>query len=348
MSKLTSLSAQLKRLQVPQTSVLLSSAADKRRVSFLYEPTEAANMDSEAVYCLAINGLEQLKAIDRATFESFESTLFNPTSLTFERAVQTKQVNDKLNEEIRRFLIHLSPYFMLKPAHKCLEWLVYRYQIHNYNLNELFMCIMPYHETNYFVRALQMLSLETTTNENKLWQWLEENQKKGVVLSPVTLATHLYSDLSFFNFMITDYLNHVLDLWWYSVGQSNDDDDEILPDDLQQKHFINNLNFVFSFLAKLLLESVKQLDLETNLSVKSRKSVNNKQQEAFLAQLLPVLFTGFKSELILYKQTAYLVGAFLFERFKFTSETTSKALFAISKGMSLFRLDGTSDRYNFN
>ena len=180
-TKLTSLSAQLKRLQVPHTN-LLNVVADRRRVSFLYDPTEAANLDSEAVYCMAMNGLEQLKTIDQETFESFELTLFNATSVSFERAIQSKQVNQKLDAEIRRFLVNLSPYFMLKPAHKCFEWLVYRYQIHNYNMNELFMCLLPYHETNYFVRALQMLNLEANDNSSKdhhLWTWLLENQKKG-------------------------------------------------------------------------------------------------------------------------------------------------------------------------
>lgn len=166
-TKVTSLSAQLKRLQVPQTN-LLNVVADRRRVSFLYDPSEAANLDAEAVYCLAMNGLEQLKQIDVNTFESFELTLFNPTSITFERAIENKQVNEKLNAELRRFLIHLAPYFMLKPAHKCFEWLVYRYQIHAYNLDEMFMCVLPYHETNYFVRAIQMLNLETTNSSTSI------------------------------------------------------------------------------------------------------------------------------------------------------------------------------------
>jgi hypothetical protein len=328
MSKVTSLSAQLKKLQVPQTT-LLNTVADRRRVSFLYDPSEAANMDSEAVYCLAMNGLEQLKTIDRHTFESFETTLFNATSISFERAIQTKQVNQKLNDEIRRFLVHLSPYFMLKPAHKCLEWLVYRYQIHNYNIDELFMCILPYHETNYFVRALQMLNLEAMTPENQTWLWLVDNQKKGVQLSPISLATYLYSDLSFFNFTI-DYLNYSIELFT---------DESKLESDVQSKHWANSLNFVFSFMTKTLLQSIKQLAETTNHASKSKKNANNKQQEAFLAQLLPVLFTGFKSDFIVYKQTSYLLCSFLFEMFKFTSETANKALFAIGKGFSMFRLD---------
>jgi U3 small nucleolar RNA-associated protein 10 len=327
MSKVTSLSAQLKRLQVPQSS-LLNTVADRRRVSFLYDPSEAANMDSEAVYSLAMNGLEQLKSIDRHTFESFEATLFNATSINFERAVQTKQVNAKLDDELRRFLVHLAPYFMLRPAHKCLEWLVYRYQVHAYNADLLFMCALPYHETNYFVRVLQMLDLEQATPVTQLWLWLVDNQKRGVPLAPLTLATHLYSDLSFFNYII-GYLNYALELF---------SDEARLESDAQAKHWSNSLNFVFSFIAKTLLQTVGQLALSSGVAG-LRKNANNKQQEAFLAQLLPVLFTGFKSDIIVYKQTSYLLCSFLFEKFKFTADTTNKALFAIAKGLSTFRLD---------
>jgi hypothetical protein len=318
MSAITSLSAQLKRLQVPQSSLL----NDRKRVSFLYDPKEAANLDSESVFCLAMNGLEQLKTIDTETFESFELTLFNSSSISFERAIQTKEVNEKLNIEIRRFLIHLSPYFMLKSAHKVFEWLVYRYQIHQYNLNELFMCVLPYHETTYFVRALQLINFEATSStackDHKLWEWLIENQKKGIPLASTTLATHVFSDLSFLNFLI-DFTNACLDQ---------------LTEQEESKHLMNSLNFSFSFLTKTLLQSVKQL---SQIPSSSRKSQNNKQQESYFAQLLPFLFNGFKSDLIVYKQSSYLIVSFLFEKFKFNSETSNKTLFSISKGLLTFR-----------
>ena len=335
MSKVTSLSAQLKRLQVPHTN-LLNNVADKKRVSFLYDPKEAANLDSEAVYCLAINGLEQLKSIDQETFESFELTLFNSTTITFERAIQTKQVNEKLNSEIRRFLIHLSPYFMLKPAHKAFEWLVYRYQIHNYNMNELFMCLLPYHETNYFVRALQMLNLEENINSSKdhhLWSWLAENQKNGVHLAASTLATHAFSDLSFFNFLI-EYVSECLQQFA---------DESRAQTENQQKIWMNGLNFCFSFITKTLLQAIKQLSLTTTLNPLSRKNQNNKQQELFFAQLLPFLFDGFKSDIIPYKQSSYLIASFLFRKFFFTTEITNKAMFALCKGLSTFRIDKMED-----
>ena len=86
--KLTSLSLQLKKLQVPQAQTLLN-VDNKRRISFLYDPKEAANLDSESVFYLALNGLEQLKLIDEKVFSTFNETLFNTSSITFERSIQT-------------------------------------------------------------------------------------------------------------------------------------------------------------------------------------------------------------------------------------------------------------------
>jgi U3 small nucleolar RNA-associated protein 10 len=214
-SKVTSLSQQLKSLQVPQTQWLLNTEK-QRRVSFLYDPKEAANLDSESVYCLALNGLEQLKLIDLDLFKSFEDTLFNSTTITFERTIQTKEENSKLNDEIKRYLLHISPYFLLKATHKTIEWLVYKYKIHLYNIDELMMCILPYHENNYFIRAIQMLDLDTS----KLWSWLNDNKTNGVVLASSTLATHLTSDLSFFNFMIS-YVNCCLDTFVMNENSTN-------------------------------------------------------------------------------------------------------------------------------
>lgn len=63
------------------------------------------------------------------SFQEFQDSLFSRASLTLERSVQSKEVNQKLDEDISLFLCRLSPYFLLKPAHKCLEWLLHRYDV---------------------------------------------------------------------------------------------------------------------------------------------------------------------------------------------------------------------------
>lgn len=330
MSKVTSLSAQLKRLQVPQTAILAKLSGDTKRASFLFDPKEAASLDAESVYCIGMNGLEQLKAIDREVFGSFEATLFGTSSVTYERSVQTREANEKLDVELRRFLLHLSPYFLLKPAHKCFEWLVFKYRVHVFNIQDVFACILPYHETNYFVRALQLIDLESESAS--LWSWLLENQKRGVRLASTSLATHLFSDLSLFNFVLTT-LQRNLDEFAPSSFTDEDDEETHLPvsSSSTNTHKATCLNFLFSFLSKLLLESVKQLAVVS--ATISKKNVNNKQQESFFALLLPLLFTGLKSDLIQYKQLSHLVLAFLFEKFPFNSKTVNKALFCVCKGM---------------
>lgn len=336
MSKVTSLSAQLKRLQVPQTAILSKLNGDTRRASFLFDPKEAANLDAESVYCIGMNGLEQLKAIDRESFGSFEASIFASSSVTYERIVQTREANDKLDAELRRFLLHLSPYFMLKPAHKCFEWLVYKYKIHVYNVKDMFACILAYHETNYFVRALQLVDLELEANS--MWSWLLDNQKRGIRLASNTLATHLFSDLTLFNFVIECLQDNLNEFAGWSDDTTNPDDDNNDDNETDETkrpaslnmHNSTCLNFLFSFLSKLLLESVKQLDLVSASA--SKKNVNNKQQESFFALLLPLLFAGLKSDLIQYKQLAHLVLAFLFEKFPFNSKTVNKALFCVCKG----------------
>lgn len=191
----TSLAEQLKKLAVPQTSVLL--ARDKKRASFLFDPKEAASFSKEIFYQIGLDGLEELKERN-PTFSQFEENLFSITSKDFERSVQTAAANKSLNKVIRKFLLHLSPYFLLNSSHKALEWLIYRYTIHEYNREDLLMLILPYHETNLFVKALQLISIH---DENDRLVWLKALQKPGIHLPKVALLNHAAGDNYFLQFV---------------------------------------------------------------------------------------------------------------------------------------------------
>lgn len=45
----------------------------------------------------------------------------------------------------------------------------YSFHIHLYNVDSLLACILPYHDTNFFVRVLQLLNIQDVTNK---WNWL--------------------------------------------------------------------------------------------------------------------------------------------------------------------------------
>ncbi|XP_058657401.1 HEAT repeat-containing protein 1 [Ammospiza nelsoni] len=192
---MTSLAEQLKRLALPQTD---PSLLDRSEVaSLLFTCKEAATIDRDTFFAIGCTGLEELMGID-PSFEEFQSSLFSSTAKGLERSVQTKAVNQQLDKNISLFLIHLSPYFMLKPAQKCLEWLIQRFHIHLYNQDSLIGCVLPYHETNVFVRVIQLLDIKSPTHK---WHWMDPIRKPGVPLARGTVITHCYKDLDFMDFI---------------------------------------------------------------------------------------------------------------------------------------------------
>ena len=54
-----------------------------------------------------------------------------------------------------------------------------RYNIYEYNVDDLILCSLPHHDTESFVRILQMISL---SNETSKWHWLEPSAVSNVVI----------------------------------------------------------------------------------------------------------------------------------------------------------------------
>lgn len=172
----TSLAEQLRRLKAPQTSLLVDS---KKRASILFDQKEAALKDRETIFDIGYSGLTELIALN-PSFVQFESTLFDKNAREMQRAVESREVNEHLNETIKKFLVHLSPYLLLQSSHKCLEWLIRRFNVNEYNRDELMMLIFPYHETKIFVKCIQTMRLN---DPNDKWNWLHKIQSPGVPLS---------------------------------------------------------------------------------------------------------------------------------------------------------------------
>ncbi|XP_058792928.1 HEAT repeat-containing protein 1 homolog [Phymastichus coffea] len=186
----TSLAEQLKKLRTPQTTLLLQ---DKRKPSLLFDTKEAANLDKDTVYNIGLSGLEELIKLNNA-FDDFKKTLFALSSISLERSVQDNKMNQKLNTEIEKFLVLLSPYFLLNTAHKALEWLIHRFHVHQFNKDHYLLLILPYHESRIFVRALQLLDLSDPRDK---WHWLKPIQKSRSPLSSMSLVNQAVSDNGF-------------------------------------------------------------------------------------------------------------------------------------------------------
>ncbi|CAM0135952.1 snoRNA-binding rRNA-processing protein utp10 [Umbelopsis sp. WA50703] len=155
---MSSLEQQLKQIGTADLRNVTENSR-KYRSSFLFDAREAADQDLETIYSIGLNGIMELRILD-SHFAAFESTLFSENMKSVDRVLQTKEENDKLDASIEAFLIHLSPYFLLKPAGKAIEWLIRRFRINEFNIDAVIACVLPYHETKAFVTMVSTLRIE--------------------------------------------------------------------------------------------------------------------------------------------------------------------------------------------
>ncbi|GJN02157.1 hypothetical protein PR202_ga19481 [Eleusine coracana subsp. coracana] len=143
------------------------------RPSVLFDAKEAADIDLRAILPIALSGLEHLASVDER-FARYNNTLFSETSLEVNREQLTPKENEKINKSISTYLRLLAGYLQLPAALKTLEYLIRRYLVHVYNLDELLLSALPYHGTHAFVRIVQLVNLG-----NSKWTFLGGVKSSG-------------------------------------------------------------------------------------------------------------------------------------------------------------------------
>lgn len=234
MAKLTSLASQLKALEAPETNVYKES---KFKASFLYDQNEATAIDRETHFTICLNGFRQLCTIN-ADFKEFEESLFSLSSKKLDRALLSKSASEKLDKIIKNYLFRVvTPYFMLSATHKTLEWLIYRFQIHEYNSVHLLLSVLPYHETKLFPKVVRLIS--KIRDPQHKWHWLRDVRRHQVPLPKASLITHcrthpstLRSIVDIILDVVRDgYQNNVLTSFFtatiISIGEQDFDEDLI-------------------------------------------------------------------------------------------------------------------------
>lgn len=122
----------------------------------MFDPKVAAAQDMDYIYGIALEGLDELSAID-IRFEKFRSSLFAEASLTYDRNVSTKDIVEQVDKNIHAFVNLASPYFNLSPSLKAMEWLVRRYHANIHSADMLLLAALPYHNQAVFTRFMGVI-----------------------------------------------------------------------------------------------------------------------------------------------------------------------------------------------
>ncbi|KAI0226302.1 snoRNA-binding rRNA-processing protein utp10 [Massospora cicadina] len=170
---------------------------DRYRDSFIFEAKEAADQDLATIYQLGVEGFNSLVQLD-ARFESFRGALFSDASRAADRITFTQVENDSLDRSIERFLTLLAPYFLVSAAGKAIEWLVRRFRVNEFNVDVVIRCILPYHDTQPFLKFLSILHLLPDSK----WSPLIGVRKSKVGLSRAQLVRWLVRDTALVGFIL--------------------------------------------------------------------------------------------------------------------------------------------------
>lgn len=124
---MSELKGQLEYLKSVFPETAAPKLPSKAKETFLFETKTAAQLPTEHIFAIGVDGLMELINIDNR-FRQFHDSLFNSKTLSMSREQQTLDVNKELDENIAQFLLLLSPYFLLTAAHKVTEFLIRRYK----------------------------------------------------------------------------------------------------------------------------------------------------------------------------------------------------------------------------
>ncbi|KAJ3680582.1 hypothetical protein LUZ60_016860 [Juncus effusus] len=184
----SSIEAQLKAIRASIPAAPEPQRGPQTRPSILYAPKEAADIDLRSILPIALSGLDILIEMDER-FSRYKNTLFSQTTLELDREQMNQKENDKLNKSINSYFRLISGHLLHLAARKTVEYLIRRYLVHIYNMEELILCAFPYHDTHVFVQIVQLIKPGNTK-----WRFLEGVKETGAAPPRHTIVQQCLRD----------------------------------------------------------------------------------------------------------------------------------------------------------
>ncbi|PFH46286.1 hypothetical protein AMATHDRAFT_155738 [Amanita thiersii Skay4041] len=183
---MTGIAAQLAQNASLNTAFLVDRSRRKPRDSYLFTGRDAEHHDTDSLHALGLNGLIQLSELN-PSLRIFENILFSEQAKSTDRTLLTSDANAQLNKSIAAFLSLLGPYLLESPTGKVLEWLIKRFRINEFNVEDILALFLPYHETSHFAKMVTILHIKP----NSTWSFLLPYKSAGQSLPRLPLVTEM-------------------------------------------------------------------------------------------------------------------------------------------------------------
>ncbi|KAI9454082.1 hypothetical protein F5148DRAFT_1378333 [Russula earlei] len=158
----SSLATQLAQSASLNAALLVDRARRKPTQSYLFTGREADKHDLESIHALAWNAFVQYSRWNPA-IQKYESILFSDAAKGLDRTLLPPSEAKELDGNISSFLRLLGKDLMEMPTGRILEWLVRRFRINEFNVEDVLSLFLPYHDSPHFAKMVTILHVKPDT-----------------------------------------------------------------------------------------------------------------------------------------------------------------------------------------
>ncbi|KAL3312045.1 hypothetical protein Ciccas_009366 [Cichlidogyrus casuarinus] len=166
------LAKQLSKVRKPEDS-LYSVDSFQRRSLVHDDPRRIQSVEAYSICLKHFNSLCKREPY----LSRFNSTLFAASSVQLQLTSLREGEKKFIEKEIREFLCQLSPLLRDDDTIYSIEWLVHKYHVNDFHLEDMLRCVLPYYEAAIFPRFVQLFNLKKLPIQ---WGWLVNFSDKPV------------------------------------------------------------------------------------------------------------------------------------------------------------------------
>ncbi|KAH9044915.1 hypothetical protein EDB83DRAFT_2406035 [Lactarius deliciosus] len=192
----SNLAAQLAQSVSLNSTLLVDRARRKPAQSYLFTEREADKHDLESIHALALNAFIQLRQWNPA-LQTYESSLFSDAAKGVDRTLLLLEEAKELDARISAFLPLLGGDLMEMPTGRVLEWLVRRFRINEFNVEDVLSLFLPYHDTPHFAKMITILRVEPDAP----WNFLNAYKSAAQSVPRTALVTEMVRNVAVARFV---------------------------------------------------------------------------------------------------------------------------------------------------
>ena len=139
----TELQKQLNQLKKTQLQI---EPIQKGRPSLFLTPKEAAGIDIDSIFEVALTALNTLEQYD-SRFSDFKENILHASSTETRRELNTPNEDEEVNVQVNKLLKLLCLFIDKVQSHQIIEYLIRRYHINELNIDDYIISFLPIHDS---------------------------------------------------------------------------------------------------------------------------------------------------------------------------------------------------------